>query len=230
MGKSRGQLGRLMGCLLLASALLAGCNSTTTSSTGAAAATASGSQTSAKSMQISSGTSAAQNTVMPGQSFTVTPQVSGAPAGATLTFSAENAPAWMTFNARTGVLSGSPTEADAGTYSNIVMSVSDGEASASALPFSVTVAEANSGSGNATLSWTPPTTNTNGSALTNLAGYHIYYGTSPEALNKVVTVSLGVTSYVIEGLTPGVWYFAVNSYTTTGTQSALSSTASKTIS
>lgn len=215
---------RAIGCAVLISVLLAGCGESTNSTTSA------GSATSAKTMQIVSGTHGSQNTVMVGQSFTVTPQVSGAPAGATFQFTVQNAPGWMKFNAATGVLTGSPTAADAATYSGIVLGVSDGEATASAQPFSITVAEANSGLGNATLSWTAPTTNTNGSALTDLAGYHIYYGTSPDALNKVVTVSLGSTSYVVEGLTPGVWYFAVNSYTSAGIESALSSTASKTIS
>jgi hypothetical protein len=84
--------------------------------------------------------------------------------------------------------------------------------------------------GSASLSWTPPTRNTDGSTLTNLAGYKIYYGTSSGALNKTVQISnAGVSSYVIENLSPATYYFAVKAYTTTGVESALSNTASKVI-
>ena len=215
---------RTVGCAMLMLALLTGCGGN------GATGVSSSAPTSTKSMQVSSGTSTAQNSIMVGQSFTLTPHVGGAPAGATLTFSIQNIPAWMTFNAATGVLSGAPTAADVGTYSNIVITVSDGSATASAPAFSITVASANSGSGNATLSWTAPSTNTDGSVLTDLAGYHIYYGSSPTALNQEVTVSNGVTSYVIEGLSTGTWYFEVTSYASSGVQSAPSNIASKIIS
>jgi hypothetical protein len=83
----------------------------------------------------------------------------------------------------------------------------------------------------ADVSWTAPTTNTNGSALTDLAGYQIYYGTSPDALNQIVNVTnAGATDYVVQGLSPGTWYFAVAAYTNAGLQSSLSSVVSKTIS
>jgi hypothetical protein len=82
----------------------------------------------------------------------------------------------------------------------------------------------------ADVSWTPPTTNTNGTALTDLAGFRIYYGTSPDALNQTINVpTAGATDYVVQGLTQGTWYFAVVAYTNTGLASALSSLASKTI-
>ncbi len=218
---------RFVCCAVLTLALLTGCGGQGTSANSSSASAA---QTSTKSMQVSAGAGTAQSTVMVGQSFTVTPHVTGAPPGVTLTFSVHNAPTWMTFNATTGVLSGSPTAGDVGTYSSIVLSVSDGRASASTQPFSITVASANSGSGNAMLSWTAPTTNTDGSTLTDLAGYRIYYGTDPGDLDVVVNVSAGVTSDVIEGLTTGTWYFAIKSYTNAGAESALSNIASKTIS
>jgi hypothetical protein len=83
----------------------------------------------------------------------------------------------------------------------------------------------------ADVSWTPPTTNTNGSALTDLAGYRIYYGTSPGKLTQSIQVAnAGAIDYVVQGLTSGTWYFAVSAYTNTGLQSTLSAVASKTIS
>jgi hypothetical protein len=72
--------------------------------------------------------------------------------------------------------------------------------------------------------------NTDGSALTNLAGYYVKYGTSPTSLTGSVQVaSAGATSYTVTNLTSGTWYFAVASYTTGGTQSAPSQISSATV-
>jgi hypothetical protein len=80
-----------------------------------------------------------------------------------------------------------------------------------------------SGPGSATLSWEAPTTNTNGTALTDLAGYRIYYGPSAEQLDHTVNInSVGLQTYVIEGLEPGDWYFAVMALAANGTESKLS--------
>jgi hypothetical protein len=82
----------------------------------------------------------------------------------------------------------------------------------------------------ADLSWTAPTTNTNGTALTDLAGYIILYGTSPGSLTETVNLSNpGTTDYVVQNLTSGTWYFAIESYTNSGAVSSLSSVVSKTI-
>src|ERR1700730_332618 len=85
--------------------------------------------------------------------------------------------------------------------------------------------------GTATVSWIPPTTNSNGSTLTNLAGYKIHYGTSPQSLNQTVQVANpGLTNYVLNNLGNGAtWYFGVTTYTSTGAESALSNIGSKTI-
>jgi len=83
----------------------------------------------------------------------------------------------------------------------------------------------------ADVSWTAPTTNTNGSALTDLAGYRIYYGTSASKLGQSIDVpNAGADDYVVQGLTSGTWYFAVTAYTNVGVQSTLSRVVSKTIS
>lgn len=131
---------------------------------------------------------------------------------------------WATFSSETGALTGTPQATHVGTRTNIVISVSDGQASASLAPFSLTVNPAANGS--VTLDWTPPTQNTDGSALTNLAGYRILYGTSASALTKTVTVNGNVTSYVVEGLTPATWYFAIKVFNTAGVESAPSNPVS----
>jgi Fibronectin type III domain len=84
--------------------------------------------------------------------------------------------------------------------------------------------------GTATLSWQAPTTNTDGSPLTNLSGYVIYYGTSASNLgNNVQITTVGIQTYVVENLAAGTWYFAVKAVTSTGVESALSAIVAKTI-
>lgn len=174
---------------------------------------------------------AAATTATVGTVYTFTPTASDA-GGDALSFSVQNLPSWATFSIATGTVSGTPTAANVGSYSGIVISVSDGSASASLTPFSITVSQpaAAPTSGTATLSWTAPVSNTDGSALTDLAGYDIHYGTSPSAMSTVVNVaSAGATSYTVSSLGSGTWYFAVNAYTTSGIQSSLSNEVSKSI-
>ncbi|MDP9012391.1 MAG: fibronectin type III domain-containing protein [Pseudomonadota bacterium] len=84
--------------------------------------------------------------------------------------------------------------------------------------------------GSATLSWTAPTENTDGSPVTDLAGYHIYYGTSASELTKVISVTgANSTSHVISGMTPGTYYFMLVAYTSAGAISGPSVVVSKTI-
>ena len=84
--------------------------------------------------------------------------------------------------------------------------------------------------GRATLSWTPPTENTDGSTLSNLAGYRIRYGTSAGSLtNTIVVENASVTTYVVEDLAPATWYFAVTAVTSSGAESNHSNVANKRI-
>jgi len=86
-------------------------------------------------------------------------------------------------------------------------------------------------SGSANLVWVTPTTNTDGTALTNLAGFTIEYGNSPGAMTQTIDVpSAGAAGAYGSGLTAGTWYFTVKAYTNVGTRSAASDVASKTIS
>lgn len=81
----------------------------------------------------------------------------------------------------------------------------------------------------ATLSWVAPTHNTDGSALSDLAGYNIYYGTDSSALTQTIQVAnAAALSYVVSGLAKGTtWYFAVTSYTAGGQESAPSTVTKK---
>jgi fibronectin type III domain protein len=82
----------------------------------------------------------------------------------------------------------------------------------------------------AKVSWTPPTKNTDGSPLDDLAGYNIYYGTEPSALTQTIQIqNAAALSYVVSGLAKGTtWYFAVTSYSAAGQESARSLVTSKT--
>jgi hypothetical protein len=165
--------------------------------------------------------------VSPAQSYSFQPSASDAN-GDALSFSASNLPAWASLNASTGRISGTPTAADIGTYSGITVTVSDGKSTASLGPFSITVTDA--ASGTATLSWMPPTENSDGTPLTNLAGYEIRYGLDRDDLSSAVSLSNpSLSVYVVENLASGTWYFAVLAVNASGVTSSLSNVASKTI-
>lgn len=162
-----------------------------------------------------------------GQAYEFKPKASDAD-GDVLAFSISNRPAWATFNAKTGRLSGTPGKGTVGTYANIVIKVSDGKKTVSLPAFSIKVEQA--AMGNATLSWLPPGQRVDGSALTNLAGYRIYYGTQVGSYpNRVDIPSAGITSAVIENLPPGTYYFVATSYDTAGNESPYSAVVSKKI-
>src|SRR6266702_2017750 len=77
---------------------------------------------------------------------------------------------------------------------------------------STTASSNNSASGVATLDWMPPTENSDGSVLTNLAGYTVYYGTSASNLTQSVKITNpGLSAYTLSNLSSGTWYFAVTS-------------------
>jgi hypothetical protein len=150
------------------------------------------------------------------------------PDGDALSFTIQNAPSWLSFRSDTGALSGTPAAADVGTYSNIVISVSDGTQGASLPAFAITVSDV--ANGTATLNWTPPTTNTDGSELTDLSGYSIYYGTNANDLSTVIQLNdPGLSTYVIDGLASGTYYFAMTARAASGAESEKSQIASKTI-
>jgi hypothetical protein len=167
-------------------------------------------------------------TVVAGTAYIFTPTASD-PDGNTLTFTIQNKPSWASFSTSTGTLGGTPSSADTGTYSNIAIAVSDGTTAKSLPAFNINVTSAPT-SGTALVKWSAPTTNTNGTSLTNLAGYVVQYGDSPTVLAQRADVQdPTATSYTVTGLGSGTWYFAVSSYSTDGSQSAPSTVVSKTI-
>jgi len=150
------------------------------------------------------------------------------PNGDALKFSIRNKPSWASFSTSTGALTGTAGAATVGTYANITISASDGRTTASLPAFTLTVNQI--ATGNATIQWAPPTENTDGSVLSNLAGYRLHYGTSPSNMNETVKLSNpGLTRYVVDNLSAGTWYFAMTSYTTFGVESGMSGVVSSAI-
>jgi hypothetical protein len=77
------------------------------------------------------------------------------------------------------------------------------------------------------LNWLPPTERVDGSPIGELIGYRILYGRGSGDYQQTIFVnSPGIASYVVEGLGPGMWYFAVVSVTADGLWSVLSNEVS----
>jgi hypothetical protein len=165
--------------------------------------------------------------IVEGQSYSFTPTASD-PDGDSLTYSISNRPSWAAFSTATGRLSGTPGAGDVGDYASIQIGVSDGLLQASLAAFSIEVQQ--SADGSATVSWTPPTTRTDGSPLTNLAGFKLRYGNSAGNYPNTITIpNPGVTAYLVENLARGTYYFVVAAYDATGSESSNTSPVSGTI-
>ena len=79
--------------------------------------------------------------------------------------------------------------------------------------------------GSATLSWLPPTSYTDGTSLV-IEGYRFYAGPSQGNLALVEDVpDGGISSYMINGLSSGIWFFAVTVYDAQGVESSFSNSA-----
>ena len=151
------------------------------------------------------------------------------PNGDALDFRVSNKPSWAHFDSTTGRLSGTPRAGDVGISADIRISVSDGKVSAALPKFGIKVNQISVGS--ATLTWLPPTLNADGSTLTDLAGYRIYYGRRADTLDQVITIdNPGITAYLVENLSRATWYFSMTALNSSGVESQRSATASKSVS
>ena len=172
--------------------------------------------------------------VTAGQTYVFQPNASY-PDGARLVFRIDNKPSWLRLESATGLLYGTPEPGDAGIYANIVVSATDGNAQVSLPAFSIFVARPPDWAGarapsSVSLSWEPPTVNSDGSPLTDLAGYRIYFGFSADNLRGHVDVeNPGVMRDVLEGLSPGNYYIAVAALNIQGTEGELSNIITATV-
>ena len=162
-----------------------------------------------------------------GQAYSFTPTVSD-PDDSTFSFTVSGLPSWASFNDANGQISGTPQSGDVGTYSGISITVSDGEAEDTLGPFTITVQAISLGS--VTLTWTAPTKNEDGTDLTDLDGYKLYWGTTPGVYPNSVTIdNETVTTYVVDDLAPGTYMFVATSFNTSGVESRYSGMATKVV-
>lgn len=94
--------------------------------------------------------------------------------------------------------------------------------------YSLTLSCMFAGDRTARLTWTPPTQNTDGSALTNLAGYRVYHSTDQATLGAATAIPVTGTEHLFSDLAPGTWYFGVVAVNGQGVASAMSNVTSKT--
>jgi hypothetical protein len=138
-----------------------------------------------------------------------------------LQFAISSKPAWATFDAATGRLSGVPTSAQVGSYEEIEISVTDGHVATKLPQFAIVVNPAAPSIRNVQVTWQPPLTNTDGSTLTDLKGYRIVYGTQPGVYTNSVAVNgTGLINYTIENLQSGTkYYFSMVAVNAAGAES-----------
>jgi hypothetical protein len=143
-------------------------------------------------------------------------------------FEVENLPGWATFDSFNGHISGLPTQSDVGTYQDIQVSITDGESTAT-LPAFAIVVQGTDGSQSEVLTWQPPTENVDGTPLTDLQGYYVYEGDSPDTLMLVAYSDATTPSSVFSQLTAGTHYFAVSALNTSHVESGRSPVLAATI-
>lgn len=135
------------------------------------------------------------------------------PDGDILHFRITNRPTWASFDETTGRLTGTPGPEDLGRHENIRITVSDGRHETSLPDFALEVVDG--GQYSIRLSWVIPTERTDGSPLTNLAGYRIYYGI--DGLDEQVRIdNPGITGWTIDALTAGHYQVAMTAFDSTG--------------
>jgi len=157
------------------------------------------------------------------QTYEFTPTASDAD-GDALTFAISNQPSWSTFDTSTGTLSGTPIFGETGSYSSIVISVTDGNANSSLPQFTIEVADV--GNLSVTLSWTPPTENMDDSPLLDLSAYKFYFGLSAGSYpNEIIVDNPGLSSYTVLDLTSNTYYFVMTAVNRSGAESEFSNVA-----
>lgn len=146
--------------------------------------------------------------------FTTTPATGVSPLSVTHTWSTTNAASCVASGGWSGAKALSGTE----TTANVSVNTS----------FTLTCT---AGSGTAVLTWTPPTTNTDGSPLTNLTNYQIFRSTSSTTVGAATPIEIAApsTTYTMTGIPAGTWYFGMKAKRSDLVTSDLSNIATKTI-
>jgi len=165
-------------------------------------------------------------TIVENDTQTVALSASDPDSGDGVSFSEVGLPSFASltdFNNGTGQIALMPGSTDVGQYTAIVTVTDHGSSpltGQSALDITVTSAF----HGSALLTWTAPNTNTDGSPLTDLAGFRIYYGSTSGGPypNMVPINNASVNSHQIDNLSAGAYYFVITALNTSGEESAYS--------
>ena len=167
------------------------------------------------------------DTVRAGAGYTFAPVVTD-PDNDRLSFSVSGLPSWATFDSQTGRISGTPDVNDIGIYPGVRLAVFDGKTTVALPTYGIYVVATALGA--ATLNWQPPSERSDGSPLLDLAGYKVYWSTDPaDFVNSITIQNPGLTTYMIEHLTPGTWYFVATAFDAVGVESEFSNVGSKVI-
>lgn len=145
-----------------------------------------------------------------------------------LTFTVQNLPAWASFDAASGRITGTPSASDVGEYDAVTVTVADATHRTVSAPFTITVIGA--ATGVATLKWETPPIKVDGSPLDDLAGYRIVYGRTAEDLDHSVFIQdPKQTTFEFTTLEKGIWYFAVIAVNANGLEGPASTAMMKSI-
>jgi hypothetical protein len=121
-------------------------------------------------------------------------------------------------------------KADTNTQLTVRYDITGGYGSINVQAVALQDSSITSTSGGAKLTWTPPTKNTDGTSLTDLTGFKVYWGkTKGSYTNSARINNLLATNYTVSGLTSGTWYFVVTAVNVAQSESSFSNVASKTV-
>jgi hypothetical protein len=85
-------------------------------------------------------------------------------------------------------------------------------------------------SGEAGLTWQAPVSNMDGTVLTDLSGFNLYWGSTPGTYSHSTRIPNAASrSHTVTGLAPGTWHFVVTAVNGEGTESSYSNVWSKTV-
>ncbi|HUQ51316.1 MAG TPA: fibronectin type III domain-containing protein, partial [Gammaproteobacteria bacterium] len=82
----------------------------------------------------------------------------------------------------------------------------------------------------ATLTWQPPALNTDGTPLTDLSAFKVYWGTTQGTYPYSAQISnVAARTHTVTGLQTGQWYFVVTALNSKGVESPKSNVWTKTV-
>jgi Fibronectin type III domain len=163
---------------------------------------------------------------------TLTYYIGGWNATGRITVTLPNAPTYTTTFSSASTFSRVITvrfRADAPATLRVNYTLTAGTGSINMQAAALSQAVATTSSGAATLAWQPPSLNSDGSPLTDLAGFKVYWSTTKGTYSQSTRISSSARTYTVSGLARGTWYFVVTALNSQGLESPYSNVWSKTI-